>query len=113
MDVVGLIGLQLGLALVGLGLSWLLPGVGHSLGLGIWIYLVALDMVAPILGLWSWQLGAKLPFISEHWALMARFDLMAAFLLAIPLLNLLILPIGTVGATALALAVTQAPFKDF
>lgn len=112
-DVLGLISLQLGLALIGLGLSWLLPGVGHSLGLGIWIYLAALDMVDPVLGLWGWRLGAKLRFISEHRALMTGFGLMAALLLAIPLLNLLILPLGTIGATALALAVTQAPRKDF
>ncbi|MCF2971380.1 EI24 domain-containing protein [Synechococcus sp. Nb3U1] len=111
-DVLGLIGLQLVLALIGLGLSWLLPGLGHSIGLGIWIYLAALDMVDPVLGLWGWRLGAKLRFVSEHRALMAGFGLMSALLLAIPLLNLLILPLGTIGATALALAVTQAQLKD-
>jgi CysZ protein len=111
-DVLGLIGLQLLLAFLGLALSWLLPGIGHSLGLGIWIYLAALDMVDPVLGLWGWRLRAKLRFVSEHRALMTGFGLMATLLLAVPLLNLLILPIGTIGATALALAVTQAQPED-
>ncbi len=66
-------------------------------------------MVDPVLGLWGWRLRAKLRFVSEHRALMTGFCLMAALLLAVPLLNLMILPIiGTIGATALALAVTQA-----
>ncbi|MEN9242124.1 MAG: hypothetical protein Q6K55_07515 [Thermostichus sp. DG02_3_bins_51] len=74
---------------MGLRLSWLLPGVGQRLGIGIWLYPVALDMVDLVLGLWGWRPGAKLRFVLGHRALMAGFGLMTAFLLAVPPLNLL------------------------
>ncbi len=88
-----------------LALSWFLPGIGSMLSVIFLIFLAALDMVDPPLGQRGYLLPQKLSFVGQRQFLMAGFGSMAFLLLTIPVLNLLILPVASIGGAVLVLAV--------
>ena len=88
-----------------LSLSWFVPGIGSGLSLILLIFLAALDMVDPPLGQRGYLLPQKISFVGQRQALMAGFGVMAFLLLTIPVLNLLVLPVASIGGAVLVLGV--------
>lgn len=88
-----------------LSLSWFLPGIGSLFSVIFLIFLAALDMVDPPLGQRGYLLPQKISFVGQRQLLMAGFGGMAFLLLAIPIVNLLILPVASIGGTVLVLGV--------
>lgn len=88
-----------------LALSWFVPGVGSLLSMVVLIFLAALDMVDPPLGQRGFLLPQKLAFVGQRQALMVGFGSMAFVFLTIPVLNLLILPVASIGGAVLVLGV--------
>lgn len=105
LELVKLILMQVGLLILSVGLGWFVPVLGQGMTLLILVYLAGLDMVDPLLGRRGYLLKPKLHFIATHRALMGGFGLMVFVLLTIPVLNLLILPVASIGGTALVLSV--------
>lgn len=96
---------QVLVVVLSLGLTWFVPGVGSLLTVVILIYVAALDMVDPPLGQRGYLFPARLSFVVQRRMLMAGFGLMAILLLAVPILNLLILPIASIGGSGLVIGV--------
>ncbi len=86
----------------------LVPGVGSLaatvLGTGLGAFFLALEFTDITLSRRRYALREKVRLLRAHPALTAGFGLSTAFLLWIPLLNVLCIPIAVVGGTALALA---------
>ncbi|WP_017328090.1 EI24 domain-containing protein [Synechococcus sp. PCC 7336] len=102
-----LIGFQMSVlvALIAIGVA--APGIGTVLSVAIAIFLTALDMVDPALGLRGYLLARKLRFVGQNIALLAGFGLASFLVFSIPVLNLAILPVATTGGTLLAIAATE------
>ncbi|MEM9568699.1 MAG: EI24 domain-containing protein [Cyanobacteria bacterium P01_E01_bin.34] len=98
------LGLQLGILVLLLGVSLTLPGVGTLPSVAIAIFLTTLDMVDPALGLRGYSLSRKLGFVRRNMALLLGFGVVTFFVFTIPILNLLILPVATIGGTLLVIA---------
>ena len=103
-EVAKALGLQLGILVLLLGASITLPGVGTIPSVAIAIFLTTLDMVDPALGLRGYSLNRKLGFVRRNLALLLGFGLVTFFVFTVPVLNLLILPVATVGGTLLVMA---------
>ncbi|MBD2100924.1 EI24 domain-containing protein [Leptolyngbya sp. FACHB-261] len=103
-DTLRMVTLQLSLSLLLLGLGFWLPVVGGIPVLAAAVYFAALDCVDPALGRRGWRLKQKLHFLSRHKAVLGGFGLAAYFLLTLPGINLVTLPVATIGGTLLILA---------
>ncbi|MDX2272064.1 MAG: EI24 domain-containing protein [Cyanobacteriota bacterium] len=110
-DTVRQIGMQVFLLLLAAGMGWGIPVLGQLTMILILIFLAGLDMVDPPLSGRGLRFHQKLAFVQKHRCLMAGFSLITFGWLAVPLLNLLVLPIATIGATVLVIAV-QPPTGD-
>ncbi|MGK7910895.1 MAG: EI24 domain-containing protein [Synechococcus sp.] len=98
------LGLQLGVLVLLVGVSLILPGVGTLPSVAIAIFLTTLDMVDPALGLRGYSLNRKLGFVRQNLSLLLGFGVVTFIVFTVPILNLLILPVATVGGTLLVLA---------
>ena len=107
-EIVKLIGLQLGILVLLVGVSIALPALGTMPSLAIAIFLTTLDMVDPALGVRGYPLKRKLQFVRQNLALLLGFGLVTFFVFTVPVLNLLILPVATTGGTLLVIAQTRA-----
>ncbi len=108
-DILGSLLFQMTVLIMTVGLGLWLPVGGAPLATLILLYLASLDMVDPALSLRGYLFGQKLTFVRSHPALMGGFGLMAFGLLGIPMVNLLILPIASVGGAVLVLGVLSPP----
>ncbi len=106
-DVIQSVLFQLSVLILTLSLGWFTPAVGPFITIVLLMYLASLDMVDPALSIRGYLLGQKLKFLRSHLALMAGFGIMAFVLLGIPVLNLLILPVASIGGTILVVGVMQ------
>jgi CysZ protein len=104
-DVIQLLLLQLVMLMAAFLVGWLVPGVGPFLSLVILIGLASIDLLDPALSVQGYRFSAKLHFLCQHRSLLLGFGLMSYVLLSLPLVNLLILPVATIGGTILVLAV--------
>ena len=102
-----LLGFQIGILVLLVGMSIAAPGIGTLLSVAIAIYMTTLDMVDPALGLRGYPFARKLQFVRQHTALLAGFGVISWCVFLIPLLNIAILPIATIGGTLLVMAVTE------
>ncbi|MEO0356099.1 MAG: EI24 domain-containing protein, partial [Cyanobacteria bacterium P01_A01_bin.3] len=98
------LGLQLGILVLLVGASLTLPGVGTVPSVAIAIFLTTLDMVDPALGLRGYSLNRKLGFVRRNLALLLGFGVVTFLVFTVPVLNLLILPVATIGGTLLVIA---------
>lgn len=105
LDLVQLLLLQMVMLLTAFLVGWLVPGIGPFLSLLILIGLASLDLLDPALSVRGYRFPAKVHFLCQHRSLLLGFGLMSYVLLSLPLLNLLILPVATIGGTILVLAV--------
>lgn len=106
-ELIKLLGLQLGILFCLAGLSFAIPVVGAIPSLAIAVFLTTLDMVDPALGMRGYLLKHKLQFVRHNFALLLGFGVVTFFVFTVPLLNLLILPVATIGGTLLVLAETH------
>lgn len=93
--------LQLLVLLLGFGLSLFLPVIGHVLLVALTVLLCGTDYLDVPLSARGLPLRAKLNLLWRHKALVAGFACAAYVLLLIPLVNILSLPVGVIGATLL------------
>jgi CysZ protein len=103
-----LVGFQLLVLTTLIVLSLAAPALGALPTLVLGVSLTALDMTDPALGLRGYRLGQKLRFVARHRCLMAGFGLMSFFLFTIPGINLLILPVATIGGALMVVAVADS-----
>lgn len=96
-----LVALQLVVLLVGFVISFGLPVLGHLLWIGLTIVVCALDYLDVPLTARGLPLRAKLKLLWQHKALTLGFGVAGYVLLFIPVINLLSLPVGVIGATLL------------
>ncbi len=104
-DTLAMLGLLLTVSLLLLGMGIWLPGVGGIPVILVSVCFAALDCVDPPLSRRSWRLGQKLGFLGSHLALLGGFGLATYVLLTLPGINLVTLPVATIGGTLLSLAV--------
>ncbi len=113
LEVIHVVFFQIFILVMLLSLNWFLPGIGSILSVIFLIFLAALDMVDPPLGQRGYLLPQKIAFVGQRQLLMAGFGGMAFLLLAIPIVNLLILPVASIGGAVLVLGVLgQAAESD-
>lgn len=98
---VKLVSLQLLVLLLGFGLSLFLPVAGQLLLLALTVVLCGMDFLDVPLSVRGLPLREKLKLLGRHKALVLGFACAAYLCLLIPLINLLSLPVGVVGATLL------------
>lgn len=105
------IALLYGVLLVPILLLNVIPVAGSMaatvLGTGLGAFFLALEYTDVTLSRYGMPLRQKLRLLREHWVLAGGFGLSTSFLLWIPLLNVLCIPIAVVGGTALALALVR------
>lgn len=85
----------------------LIPGAGPILSVLVGAYFIALEYTDYALGRRGYGLRARARLIWTHRRLAIGFGVGAYFLLLIPLLNFLSMPIAVVGGTAVALALDR------
>lgn len=93
--------LQLVLLVVGFVLSFGLPVIGHLLWLVMTVVICGLDYLDVPLSARGLPMRAKLKLLWQHKALTLGFGVTGYLLLFIPVINLLSLPVGVIGATLL------------
>ncbi|MEP7274503.1 MAG: EI24 domain-containing protein [Acidobacteriota bacterium] len=93
--------LQICLALFGLSLGLVFPPIAAPVGLTIAICFVSLDYLDIPLSVKGLRLRQKLGVIGRNKALATGFGAAGYLTLIIPVLNLLSLPVGVIGATIL------------
>ncbi len=96
-----LVTLQLVVLLVGLVISFGLPVIGHLFLLALTMVLCGMDFLDVPLAARGLPMRAKLSLLWEHKLLACGFAAAGYVLLYIPLVNLLSLPVGVIGATLL------------
>jgi CysZ protein len=105
---VKLVVLQLVVVVLILGLTLLLPPVGVPVGSFLTICFCGLDFVDVPLSVRGLSLRRKLNWLWQSRALLLGFAVAAYVALHVPLLNLLALPVGVIGATMLVNQVESA-----
>jgi CysZ protein len=96
-----LVALQLGVTVVALALGLLVPVVGVPVATVIAIFFCGLDYLDVPLSVRGLPLGRKLAVMWQRKSLALGFGAAGYLLLLIPLINLLSLPVGVIGATLL------------
>jgi CysZ protein len=96
-----LVTLQLTVLAAALALGLILPPVGGPIGVAAAVIFAGLDYLDVPLSVRGLTLGRKLALLWRHKALALGFGLAGYCLLLIPLVNLLSLPVGVIGATRL------------
>jgi uncharacterized protein involved in cysteine biosynthesis len=96
-----LVALQLVILLVGLVISFGLPVIGHLFLMLLTMVLCGLDYLDVPLAARGLPLRAKLSLLWKHKLLVCGFAAAGYVLLYIPLVNILSLPVGVIGATLL------------
>lgn len=89
------------IALFAFALGFFLPPLAGPLGVGVTILFVCLDFLDVPLSVRGLRLREKLRTLWRHKALALGFGAAGYLLLIIPLVNLLALPVGVIGATLL------------
>jgi CysZ protein len=92
---------QLVVALVALALGWAFPPVGAPVGVAVAIFLGGLDFFDIPLSTRGLRLRKKLGLIWRNKSLALGFGAAAYLTLLIPVINMLALPVGVIGATLL------------
>lgn len=87
--------------LVALGLGLIFPPVGAPLGILIAVFLGGLDFLDVPLSARGMPLGKKLGVVGRNKSLVLGFGAASYLMLLIPGVNLLLLPVGVIGATLL------------
>lgn len=98
---VKLVAMQLGIVLIILLLTILLPPVGVPVGIFTTICFCGMDFLDVPLSIRGYSFKQKRGFWRKNFPSILGFSLAAYFLLHIPVLNLLALPVGVIGATLL------------
>lgn len=96
-----LVALQLVVLLVGLVISFGLPVIGHLFLMLLTMVLCGMDYLDVPLSARGLSLRAKLNLLWEHKLLACGFAAAGYVLLYIPVVNILSLPVGVIGATLL------------
>jgi CysZ protein len=96
-----LVAFQALVAAAALALSLFFPPVGAPVGVAVAIFLCGLDFLDIPLSTRGLQLRRKLGVIWRHKFLAVGFGAAAYLMLLIPVINMLALPVGVVGATLL------------
>lgn len=96
-----LVALQAMIVLVALALSLIFPPVGAPIGIAVAVLMCGLDFCDVPLSACGMPLRKKLGVIWRHKSLALGFGLAAYLMLLIPVINLLCLPVGVIGATLL------------
>jgi CysZ protein len=96
-----LVAFQTAVALAALALSLAFPPVGAPIGVAVAIFLAGLDFLDIPLSTRGLRLRKKLGVIWDAKFLALGFGAAAYLLLLIPVINMLALPIGVIGATLL------------
>lgn len=96
-----LVSLQLLVLLVGLAISFGLPVIGHLFLMLLTMVLCGMDYLDVPLSARGLPLRAKLALLWKHKLLVCGFAAAGYVLLYIPLINILSLPVGVIGATLL------------
>lgn len=103
-----LVALQLVLVGLVLLLTVFLPPVGVPLGVVVTILFCGIDFLDVPLSMRGISMGAKFQFIWRNRAYATGFAIAGYLLLYIPIVNLLVLPLGVIGATLLVNEVVSA-----
>lgn len=103
-EIIKVILFQLFILILLIGLNIFSPVAGGAIAIGITSFLTGFDMVDPALGQRGFLMGKKLGFLGRNFALMAGFGITTFLLLAIPIVNVLALPVATIGGALLVLA---------
>jgi CysZ protein len=96
-----LVALQATIVMFALVLSVMFPPVGAPIGIATAVLMCGLDFCDVPLSARGMSLRKKLGVIWRHKSLVIGFGLAAYLMLLIPIVNLLCLPVGVIGATAL------------
>ncbi len=96
-----LVALQLAVLLVGLVISFGLPVIGHLFLMLLTMVLCGMDYLDVPLAARGLSLRAKLNLLWQHKLLVCGFAAAGYVLLYIPVVNILSLPVGVIGATLL------------
>lgn len=104
---------QLTIALAALALGLAFPPVGAPVGITVAIFLCGLDFCDVPLSTRGLPLRRKLGVIWRHKTLALGFGLAGYVMLLIPLVNLLSLPVGVIGATLLIDALERDSANGF
>lgn len=96
-----LVSLQLVVLLLGLLISFVLPVVGHLFLVLLTLVLSGIDYLDVPLSARGLSLRAKLSLFWQHKLLVCGFAAVGYVLLYLPLVNLISLPVGVIGATLL------------
>lgn len=92
---------QLVIALAAFALGLIFPPIGAPLGVVVAVFLCGLDFFDVSLSARGLRLGRKLGVVWRNKGLAVGFGAAAYLMLLIPLVNLLSLPVGVIGATLL------------
>lgn len=103
-----LVSFQLLIAGAALALSFALPPIAGFVGVASAVLFVSIDYLDVPLSVHGYGLKQKLGIISGNKALACGFGMAGYLLLIIPILNLLSLPVGVIGATLATSKVHQA-----
>ncbi|MGE0129427.1 MAG: EI24 domain-containing protein [Blastocatellales bacterium] len=96
------------IALIALALSLVFPPVGAPIGITVAIFLCGLDFFDIPLSTRGMRLRRKLGVIWRNKSLAIGFGAAAYLMLLIPVINMLALPVGVIGATLLTDALEAA-----
>jgi len=102
-----LVSFQLLIAGLALALSFAFPPIAGFVGVASAVLFVSIDYLDVPLSVRGYGLKEKLGIIGGNKALACGFGMAGYFLLIIPILNLLSLPVGVIGATLAASKVRQ------
>lgn len=105
---VKLVALHMVVALAAFILGVLIPPIGAPVGVVVAVFLCGLDLLDVPLSARGLRLGHKLGVIWRNKSLATGFGAAVYLLLLIPVVNLLSLPVGVIGATLLADRLAQA-----
>ena len=98
---VKLVSLQLVILVIGGALSFILPVIGHFLWIVVLIVLCGMDYLDVPLSARGLTLREKLNLLWKHKVWAFGFGLAGYLMLFVPVVNLLSLPVGIIGATLL------------
>ena len=112
-ELIKLLGLQIGILFCLAGVNVALPVAGAIPSLAIAVFLTTFDMVDPALGVKGYLLKQKLQFVRQNIALLLGFGVTTFLVFTVPLLNLLVLPVATIGGTLLVIAETRQQSLEF
>ncbi len=106
-DIIQSVSFQLLIIVLTAVVGWFVPVIGPFITVATLIFLAGLDMVDPALSVQGYLLKQKLGFIRSHPALMMGFSGISFLVLGLPVLNIVMLPIASVGGSLLVLGVLR------